>query len=35
MSFDEAVSEAQRLGVAETDPSDDIDGIDAAVKIVG
>ena len=35
MSFDEAVREAQRLGVAETDPSSDIDGIDAAVKIVG
>ncbi len=33
-SFDEAVAEAQRLGVAETDPSADIDGIDAAVKIV-
>ena len=32
--FDEAVAEAQRLGVAETDPSADIDGIDAAVKIV-
>ncbi len=35
MSFDEAVREAQRLGVAEADPSSDIDGIDAAVKIVG
>jgi len=35
MSFDDAVREAQRLGVAETDPSNDIDGIDAAVKIVG
>jgi homoserine dehydrogenase len=35
MSFDEAVREAQRLGVAETDPSDDVDGIDAAVKIAG
>ena len=34
-SFDDAVREAQRLGVAETDPSADIDGIDAAVKIVG
>jgi len=33
-SFDEAVAEAQRLGVAETDPSADVDGIDAAVKIV-
>jgi len=35
MSFDDAVREAQRLGVAETDPSNDIDGIDAAVKVVG
>ena len=34
-SFDDAVREAQRRGVAETDPSNDIDGIDAAVKIVG
>jgi homoserine dehydrogenase len=33
-SFDEAVAEAQRLGVAETDPAADIDGIDAAVKAV-
>jgi homoserine dehydrogenase len=32
-SFDEAVAEAQRLGVAETDPSADVDGIDAAVKV--
>ena len=35
MRFDEAIREAQRLGVAETDPSNDIDGIDAAVKVVG
>ena len=35
MSFDEAVRQAQRLGVAETDPSNDIDGIDAAVKVIG
>jgi len=34
-SFDDAVREAQRLGVAESDPSQDIDGIDAAMKIVG
>jgi homoserine dehydrogenase len=34
-SFDDAVREAQRLGVAETDPSNDVDGIDAAVKVVG
>jgi homoserine dehydrogenase len=33
-SFDEAVAEAQRLGVAEADPSADVDGIDAAVKVV-
>ena len=33
-SFDEAVAEAQRLGVAETDPSADVDGIDAAAKVV-
>ncbi len=35
MSFDDAIREAQRLGVAETDPSNDVDGIDAAVKVVG
>jgi len=35
MSFDDAVREAQRLGVAETDPSSDVDGTDAAVKVVG
>jgi homoserine dehydrogenase len=35
MSFDDAVREAQRLGVAETDPSNDVDGIDATVKVVG
>ena len=35
MAFEEAVREAQRLGVAETDPSNDVDGIDAAVKVVG
>lgn len=34
MTFDEAVQEAQRLGVAESDPTDDIEGIDAAVKAV-
>ncbi|HZD32179.1 MAG TPA: homoserine dehydrogenase [Candidatus Angelobacter sp.] len=33
-TFAEAIAEAQRLGVAETDPSADIDGIDAAVKVV-
>ncbi len=35
MSFDDAVREAQRIGIAETDPSNDIDGIDAAVKVIG
>ena len=35
MSFDDAVREAQSLGVAETDPSADVDGVDAAVKVVG
>lgn len=35
LSFDEAVREAQRLGVAESDPTDDIEGVDAAVKVVG
>lgn len=35
MSFDDAVREAQRMGVAETDPTDDIEGVDAAVKVVG
>jgi len=34
MTFDEAVKKAQELGVAESDPSDDIDGVDAAVKVV-
>ena len=33
-SLDDAIAEAQRLGVAESDPSADIDGIDAAVKVV-
>jgi homoserine dehydrogenase len=33
-SLDEAIAEAQHLGVAEADPSADIDGIDAAVKVV-
>ena len=32
-SFDEALKEAQRRGVAETDASHDIDGWDAAVKV--
>jgi homoserine dehydrogenase len=32
-SFDEALSEAQRQGYAEQDPSQDIDGIDTAYKL--
>jgi homoserine dehydrogenase len=33
LSLEEAVKEAQRIGVAETDPSDDLDGWDPAVKV--
>lgn len=33
-SFVEALEEAQRLGFAEADPTDDVDGIDAARKVV-
>ncbi len=32
-TFDDAIKRAQELGVAETDPSADIDGWDAAVKV--
>ncbi|MBI5514482.1 MAG: homoserine dehydrogenase [Deltaproteobacteria bacterium] len=32
--FDEVLAEAARLGITETDPSQDIDGWDAAVKLV-
>lgn len=32
-TLDEAITKAQQLGVAETDPSADIDGWDAAVKV--
>jgi homoserine dehydrogenase len=32
-SFDEAVRYAQQIGIAETDPSGDVDGWDAAIKI--
>jgi len=32
-TLDEAVRRAQEIGVAETDPSDDLDGWDPAVKI--
>jgi homoserine dehydrogenase len=34
MSFDESVRRAQMLGVAESDPTDDIEGVDAAVKVI-
>jgi homoserine dehydrogenase len=34
VSFDEAVRGAQAMGIAETDPSADVDGWDAAVKTV-
>jgi len=33
-SFDAAVAETQRMGIAEADPSNDLEGWDAAVKIV-
>ena len=33
MSFDDAVKHAQDIGIAETDPSNDIDGWDSAVKV--
>jgi len=33
ISFAEALSEAQRLGFAEADPTDDIDGLDARAKL--
>jgi len=32
-SFDEAVKHAQSIGIAETDPSADVDGWDAAIKV--
>ncbi len=34
LSFEEAIRRAQALGIAETDPSNDLDGWDAAVKVV-
>ena len=34
-SFAEGVKHAQDLGIAETDPSMDVDGWDSAVKIIG
>ncbi len=33
ITFDQALAEAQRLGYAEADPSDDVDGRDAAAKM--
>ncbi len=33
LTFDEAVSEAQRRGFAEADPAADLDGLDAAAKL--
>jgi homoserine dehydrogenase len=33
LSFDESLGQAQQLGIAETDASDDIDGWDGAVKV--
>jgi homoserine dehydrogenase len=32
-SFDEAIKRAQAMGIAETDPTNDLDGRDAAVKV--
>ena len=34
MTLEEAIGKAQELGVAESDPSADIEGLDAAVKVV-
>ena len=33
LSFDDSLAKAQQIGVAETDPSNDIEGWDAAVKV--
>lgn len=33
MSFEDAIRRAQALGIAETDPSNDLDGWDSAVKV--
>ncbi len=33
MSYEDALAEAQRLGYAEADPTNDVDGIDAAYKL--
>jgi homoserine dehydrogenase len=34
MTYEQALAEATKLGYAETDPSNDVDGIDTAVKLV-
>jgi homoserine dehydrogenase len=34
ITFDEALAEAQSLGYAEADPTDDVDGFDACAKLV-
>jgi len=34
LSFEDAIRRAQALGIAETDPSNDLDGWDSAVKVV-
>lgn len=34
VSFEDAVAETQRMGIAEADPTNDLEGWDAAVKIV-
>ncbi len=34
MTYDQALAEATKLGYAETDPTNDVDGIDTAVKLV-
>ena len=33
-TFEDALDEAQRLGFAEADPTDDVEGIDANVKLL-
>lgn len=34
MSYEDALAEAQRLGYAETDPTADVEGLDAAAKVL-
>jgi homoserine dehydrogenase len=34
MTFQESVRQAHNMGVAESDPTDDIEGVDAAVKVI-